>query len=271
MNAHALDMAAYESLLAFWRDAGVDACYLDSPIDHTEFKPLPTPAAVQKLAAVPVTRGPLGTTHVGSGVEEARRLAQSANDLEALVAAVAQFEGCALKKMGARSTLFGHGHPQADLLVIGDAPTDEDDAAGRAFASPAGQMLGRILDAGQLTDRAYLTQSVFWHPPGNRPPTPEEQAVCLPFIERACALIQPKAVLLIGSIAARGVLKTDESLLKLQGRWREWEPEGAPPVPAIATFHPGFLLQQPQAKGLVWRDILSICARLNTAKIEPQP
>lgn len=271
MNAHALDMAAYESLLAFWRDAGVDACYLDTPIDHTEFKPLPTPAAVQKLAAVAPARGRGGTTDATAGIAEARQLAAAANDLDALIEAVEKFDGCGLKRMGARNALFGRGNPNADLLVIGDAPTDEDDAAGRAFASAPGQLLDRILAAGQLTDRAYLTQSVFWQPPGNRPPTPQEQAVCMPFIERAVSLIQPKVVLLIGSIAARSVLNTDEPLLKLQGRWREWTPHEGSELPVMSTFHPGFLLQQPQAKGLVWRDILSVCTRLSPTDIEVKP
>lgn len=262
MNAHAQDMAAYESLLAFWRDAGVDACYLDAPIDHTEFKPLATPAAVQKLAAVPQTRGPAGSTNVASGKMSAQQLAGAANTLEELIAAIEQFEGCGLRKMGARHTLFGRGNPDADLLVIGDAPTDEDDAAGRAYASAPGQMMDRILAAANLTEHAYLTQTVFWQPPGNRAPTAEEQAVCAPFIERAAQLIKPKAVLVIGSVAARSVLGTEEPLMKLQGKWSEWSPADKMALPALATFHPRFLLQQPQAKGLVWQHILSVCTRL---------
>lgn len=262
MNTLSSDMLAYESLLAFWRDAGVDACYLEEPFDHTKIQAMPTPAAVQKLAAVPVSRGPLSNTNAATGTADARQLAMAAQDMDALVAAVTAFDGCGLKKMGARSTLFGRGAVDADLLVIGDAPNDVDDARGQAFSGPAGQLLDRILAAAQLTDRAYLTQSVFWHPPGNRPPTPEEQAVCLPFIERAVQLIQPKAVLLIGSVAARGILSSNESLLKLQGRWKEWTPEGHATLPVMTTFHPGFLLQQPQAKGLVWRDMLALGARL---------
>lgn len=262
MNTLSSDMSAYESLLAFWSDAGVDACYLDEPFDHTIVQPLPTPAMVQKLAAVPVSRGPASGTDAVSGTHEARQMAAAAQDMDALVAAVAAFDGCGLKRMGARSALFGRGAANADLLVIGDAPTDVDDARGMAFSGPAGQLLDRILAAAQLTDRAYLTSSVFWHPPGNRPPTPEEQAVCLPFIERAVQLLQPKAVLLIGNIAARGILSSNESLLKLQGRWQEWTPEGHTALPVMTTFHPGFLLQQPQAKGLVWRDILALGARL---------
>ncbi|WP_312812161.1 uracil-DNA glycosylase [Brevundimonas sp.] len=262
MNTLSPDMLAYESLLAFWRDAGVDACYLEEPFDHTKIQALPTPAAVQKLAAVPVSRGPLPSTNAATGTADARQLAMAAQDMDALVAAVGAFDGCGLKKMGARSALFGRGASNADLLVIGDAPNDVDDARGAAFSSPAGQLMDRILAAAQLTDRAYLTQTVFWQPPGNRPPTPEEQAVCLPFIERAVQLLQPKAVLLVGSVAARGILASEESLLKLQGRWKEWTPEGQPPLPVMTTFHPGFLLQQPQAKGLVWRDMLTLKTRL---------
>lgn len=255
-------MAACEALLAFWHEAGVDACYLDTPVDHTEFKPLPAPAAVQKLAAVVPARGPINTTHAASGAAAAREMAASAQDMDALASAVAAFDGCALKRMGARMALLGRGNPQADLLVIGDAPTDIDDAAGRPFAGPEGQMLDRILQAAGLADRAYLTQTVFWHPPGNRAPTPDEQAVCLPFIERAAELVRPRAILILGSVAARGVLSSDQQLLKLRGKWQEWSPSEAVSVPAMPTFHPGFLLQQPLAKGLVWHDILEICTRL---------
>lgn len=262
MNAQTSDIAAYESLLAFWRDAGVDACYLDEPVDHTVIKPLPTPAAVQKLAAVQPVRGPLGTTNIAAGVPAARQLAAEAETLDALIEAISAFDGCALKMMGARNALFGRGAADADLLVIGDAPTGDDDAAAKSFSGPTGRLLDRILEAAGVTDKTYLTQTVFWHPPGNRPPTPEEQAVCLPFIERAVQLIQPKAVLLIGAVAVRGILSSNESLLRLQGRWQEWSPEGHTALPVMTTFHPGFLLQQPLAKGAVWRDVLAVTAKL---------
>lgn len=262
MNAQTSDIGAYESLLAFWRDAGVDACYLDEPVDHTVIQALPTPAAVQKLASVQPVRGPLGTTNTAAGVPAARQLATQADTLDALIASVAAFDGCALKMMGARNALFGRGAADADLLVIGDAPTGDDDNAGQAFSGPAGRLLDRILVAAGVADRTYLTQTVFWHPPGNRPPTPEEQAVCLPFIERAIQLIQPKAVLLIGAVAVRGILSSNESLLRLQGQWKEWTPEGHSALPVMTTFHPGFLLQQPLAKGAVWRDMLAVTAKL---------
>ena len=262
MNAQTSDIAAYESLLAFWSDAGVDACYLDEPFDHTVIQALPTPAAVQKLASVVPARGPRGTTHAASGVPAAREIAAQAMDLDALAAAVAAFDGCALKMMGARSALFGRGAADADLLVIGDAPTDEDDARAQAFSSAPAKLMDRILAAAGVAERTFMTQTVFWHPPGNRPPTPEEQAVCLPFIERAVQLIQPKAVLLIGTVAARGILNSQESLLRLQGRWQEWTPEGHATLPVMTTFHPGFLLQQPQAKAATWKDMLAVTARL---------
>lgn len=256
-------MSAYESLLAFWRDAGVDSCYLEEPFDHTIIQPLPTPAAVQKLSAVPTSPAVRGTTHPTQATAQARQLAAQAETLEALTEAVAGFDGCGLKHMGARQALFGRGNPDADLLVIGDAPSTDADAAAEAFRSPAGLMMDKILEAAQLADRTYLTHSVFWNPPGNRPPTPEEQAACLPFVERAVQLIRPKAVLLIGAVAVRGILGTDESLLRLQGQWRDWTTTDGLTLPAMVTFHPAFLLQQPQAKGLVWQSILSVCTRLS--------
>ena len=262
MNAHSSDLAAYEALLAFWHEAGVDACYLDEPIDHTVIQPLPTPAAVQKLAAVQPVRAPAGQTRVDAGVPLARQLAAQANTLDELIGAVAAFDGCGLKMMGAKNALFGRGAADADLLVIADAPTGEDDDRNQPFSGPSARLLERILGAAGVAEKTYLTQTVFWQPPGNRPPTPEEQAVCLPFIERAVQLIQPKAVLLIGAVAVRGILSSQESLLRLQGRWQEWTPHGHQTLPVMTTFHPGFLLQQPLAKGAVWRDMLAVAARL---------
>ena len=127
-----------------------------------------------------------------------------------------------------------------------------------------------MLAAAGLADQAFMTNTVFWKPPGDRPPTPQEQAACAPFLERAFALMQPKAVLLVGAAAAKSVLNTDEGLMKISGQWREWRlAEGGVSAPAIVTLHPAFLLRQPQAKRVAWADMLSLAARLDTAQVEP--
>ncbi|MBX9707691.1 MAG: uracil-DNA glycosylase [Caulobacteraceae bacterium] len=257
MNAEARDIAAIESLLAFWRDAGVDACFEEVPQDRT----IVVAPALKAVAKATASVAPVVDT--GDAVTEARRLAANAETLEALAEAVAAFQGCPLRGMGARQAVFGRGDPQAPLLVIGEGPGADEDAAGQPFVGRAGKLLDKMLAAAGLTDRVFITNTVFWRPPGNRTPTPDEQAVCAPFVERAFAILRPKAVLLLGAAAARSVLRTDEGILRIRGQWREWRlAEGNVSAPVLATLHPAFLLRQPQAKRQAWADMLALAARL---------
>ncbi|OYW36078.1 MAG: hypothetical protein B7Z42_13115 [Brevundimonas sp. 12-68-7] len=117
--------------------------------------------------------------------------------------------------------------------------------------------------AAGVTEQAYLTNTVFWRPPGDRAPTPDEQATCAPFLERLLELLQPRAVLLLGASAARGVLRAEENIIKSRGQWREWRlGEGDVAAPTLATFHPAFLMKQPQAKRQAWADLLALAERV---------
>ncbi|MBU4197955.1 MAG: uracil-DNA glycosylase [Alphaproteobacteria bacterium] len=262
MNAQPHDIAAVESLLAFWRDAGVDACYGDAPVDHTHLAPPPALKAVQKATASVVM--PLAGPSAQDALAEARRLAAGASTLQDLAAAVAAFEGCPLRGMGASQSVFGRGNPNAPVMVIGEGPGADEDRLGQPFVGRAGKLLDRMLAAAGLTDKVFITNTVFWRPPGNRTPTPQEQAVCAPFVERAFALLQPKAVLLLGAAAAKSVLQTEDGIMKMRGQWREWRlAEGGVSAPALPTLHPAFLLRQPQAKRQVWADLLAFAAKLD--------
>lgn len=266
MNAQPHDIAAMESLLAFWRDAGVDACYGEAPVDHTHVAPPPAVKAVQRATASVVARPT--ALDGGAAVDEARRLAAEAGTLQDLAAAVAAFEGCPLRGLGATQSVFGRGAPNAPVLVIGEGPGADEDRLGQPFVGKAGKLLDRMLDAAGLTGKVFITNTVFWRPPGNRTPSPQEQAVCAPFVERAFALLKPRAVLLLGAAAAKSVLQTDEGIMKMRGEWREWRlAEGAVQAPALPTLHPAFLLRQPQAKRQVWADILNVASRLETDSV----
>ena len=163
------------------------------------------------------------------------------------------------------------GAENAEVLLIGEAPGETEDLRGEPFVGQAGQLMDRMLAAAGLADQVFMTNSVFWKPPGNRPPSPQEQAACAPFLERAFALMQPKAVLLVGAAAAKSVLNTEDGLMKIRGQWREWSlSDGGASAPVMTTLHPAFLLRQPQAKRVAWADILSLAARLDTAQVEPQ-
>jgi DNA polymerase len=261
------DPRALESLLAFWRDAGVDACYGDAPVDHTHVKPTPTLKAVAKVsaAAAPVSSG----ADVGAALAEARRLAAGAATLQDLAGAVAAFEGCPLRAMGATQAVFGRGDPNAPVLIIGEGPGADEDRLGQPFVGKAGQLLDRMLEAAGLTGRVFITNTVFWRPPGNRTPNPQEQAVCAPFVERAFAILRPKVVLLLGAAATKSVLQTDEGVMRMRGQWRDWRlAEGAVSAPVMPTLHPAYLLRQPLAKRHAWADILSLAARLDASEVE---
>jgi len=259
MTISSLDTATAESLLAFWRDAGVDACFEDAPVDRTHVVP---PPAVKAMARATASVVPIAAT--GDALAEARRLAAGADTLEALASAVADFEGCSLRGMGAKQAVFSRGDPTAPVMVIGEGPGAEEDERGEPFVGKAGKLLDRMLAEAGLAGQVFITNTVFWRPPGNRTPSPQEQAVCAPFVERAFALLRPKAVLLLGAAAAKSVLATDEGIMRMRGQWKEWRlAEGNVSAPVMPTFHPAFLLRTPLAKRAAWADLLALKDRLD--------
>src|SRR5438874_968712 len=138
-----------------------------------------------------------------AGVEQAREAAAAAATLPELEAAVRAFTGCALKATAAR-TVFADGNPAADLMIIGEGPGGEEDRLGLPFVGPSGKLLDRMLAAiGRDRTSSYISNVVFWRPPGNRKPTPVELAQCLPFVERHIALAAPRLLLLAGDTAAK--------------------------------------------------------------------
>ena len=260
--------AAAESLLAFWAEAGVDCMLLDEAIDRIALGRIVPPRAPERRAGpAPVAQAPAAalTPDIATALAEARRLAAAAPDLEALKAAIEAFDGCPLKFEGAaRQSVFYRGALDAPLMVIGEGPGQEEDLRGEPFVGRAGQLLDRMLGAAGLTGRVFITNSVFWRPPGNRNPTPAEQMVCAPFLERAVALLQPKMLLLVGAPASKAMLKREDGILALRGRWFEWRSEdGAIELPAMPTLHPAFLLRQPAAKKKAWSDLLTLTERLD--------
>ena len=261
-QAAASDTRALESLLAFWREAGVDGCFEDEPVDRTiRATPPPRPAAAS--AALP-RDGAATTPDVSAAVLEARALAAAAEDLAALEAAIAAFDGCPLKTQGAKRAVFGRGTPDAQIVIIGEGPGADEDAQGAPFVGRAGKLLDRMLVAAGLQDRVFITNTVFWRPPGNRTPSPAEQAVCAPFLERALQLIRPRLLLLVGGASAKSMLKRDEGILSLRGRWFEWRShDDTLELPALPTLHPAFLLRQPAAKKKAWSDLLTLTERLD--------
>ncbi|MEO8927178.1 MAG: uracil-DNA glycosylase [Caulobacteraceae bacterium] len=254
------DPRAVESLLAFWAETGVEACYADAPIDRMAVAKPVRPAASGALAE----RTPRSAPEASAVAEEARVLAAGAADLDALRAAIANFEGCSLKTAGARQAVFARGAHDAPVMVIGEAPGAEEDIQGAPFVGRAGKLLDRMLAAAGLEGRVFITNTVFWRPPGNRDPTLAEQRACAPFLERAIALVRPRLLLLVGGAASKSVLGRAEGILSIRGRWFGWRSaDGTLEIPALPTLHPAFLLRQSAAKKKAWEDLLTLTERLD--------
>ena len=265
----ATDPRAAESLLAFWAEAGVDAAYGDAPVDRLAEGAAMLTARRAAIAAPSPAAAPRGPAKpagpdISQALLEARRAAAAAGDLEALAAAIAAFDGCGLKFEGASQAVFSRGPGDAPLMIIGEGPGGDEDRQGQPFVGRAGKLLDRMLGAAGLEGRVFITNTVFWRPPGNRTPTPSEQAVCAPFLHRAIQLVNPRMLLLVGAAAAKSVLKRDEGILAMRGRWFDWKAEeGDLELPALPTLHPAFLLRQPAAKKKAWADLLMLAERLD--------
>ncbi|NJO37666.1 MAG: uracil-DNA glycosylase, partial [Rhizobiales bacterium] len=190
---------------------------------------------------------------------DARALAASCASLEALASALRAFDGCPLKET-AINLCFADGNPKASVMLIGEAPGAEEDRRGKPFVGPSGQLLDRMLATiGLDRSQVYITNVIYWRPPGNRTPTAAELAICQPFLERQIELIRPKFLVFLGSSAARALLGRTEGVTKLRGRPFVYKAtDDGRDIPALVMFHPAYLLRQPAQKRYSWRDLLSI-------------
>jgi DNA polymerase len=196
-------------------------------------------------------------------VASARETAAACRSIAELERALAAFDGCALKET-ALNLCFADGNPAAEVMLIGEAPGAEEDRQGRPFVGPSGQLLDRMLAAiGLDRGSVYITNVIYWRPPGNRSPTPAEIAACQPFLERQIELIRPKVIVFVGGIAARGLLGVKEGVTKLRGRRLLHHLADGTTVPALVMFHPAYLLRTPAQKRLAWRDLLTMRRLLN--------
>ena len=206
-----------------------------------------------------------------TALSAARTRAAAAATLPDLRAAVEAFEGCALKET-ATHTVFADGADGARAMFIGEAPGADEDRIGRPFVGVSGQLLDRMLAAIGLSRslNAYITNILFWRPPGNREPSSEEIALCLPFVMRHIELVRPKVLVFLGGPSAKTLLGRAEGITRLRGKWQEFRTQGMlergePPIAAMAMFHPAYLLRTPGAKREAWRDLMALKARLAEA------
>ena len=248
-------------LLEWQRELGVDEPMLDAPLDRTDLPPPPKPAPVMPTApaAAPMIAAEPDQAHV---LTEAESLAARAQTLDQLAEAQQGFDGVELKR-GARNFVFSDGNPAGRVMIIGEAPGEEEDAQGRPFVGRAGQLLDQMFaaigmgrevpDAGRAV---YIGNVLKWRPPGNRRPSPDEIALSLPFLRRQVELADPEVLVLMGNTPCLAALNR-EGILRLRGTWTE-----AFGRPALPMTHPAYLLRNPIAKREAWADLLSLADRL---------
>mgnify|MGYP001382811648 CR=1 FL=1 len=270
--------AELAALLAWYHEMGVDQAVGDSPVDWLErgnsppgqgFQP-PAAGGAREAAgepvaasqrpaqpAAPALRRQFPAAVPDAAVNSARTSARSAASLDELGATLARFDGCSLKAT-AKNLCFYRGAAKSRVMLVGEAPGRDEDIEGRPFVGRAGQLLDKMLSAIQLTEQdVHITNIVYWRPPGNRTPTPQEAQVCRPFLERQVELVAPEVIVLLGGAAAKHILDVAEGIMRVRGKWRELE-IGAHKARAIATLHPAYLLRTPAAKRLAWRDLLTV-------------
>lgn len=262
------------SLLKWYVDHGLDETIGEDAIDRFALPPPPVatpPAAPPRNAQAPTpirasvpppARAPV-PLESPQLVEDARELARRCTTIAELEEAVRAFEGCALKRT-AKNTVFADGMPGAPVMVVGEAPGADEDRLGKPFVGVSGQLMDRMFTAiGMSRERdLYITNILFWRPPGNRTPTLAEQAICLAFTRRHIELAKPKLLVLAGGTAAKAVLDTTEGIMRLRGKWTTLKLDDGTEVPTMPTFHPAYLLRTPASKRQSWLDLLAIDKKL---------
>lgn len=262
-------METRASLLAALRwhlDAGIDEAIAEVPVDHFGAAAEPAVRATAAPAAADRSPQPGGRRGETDGrVRSAVEAAAAAGTLEALSEAAGAFDGCPLKTPATR-LVFGDGNPKARIVLIGEAPGMEEDRLGLPFVGASGRLLDRMLASiGLDRTTVYISNTVFWRPPGNRSPTSAELAACLPFVERLIELIDPALLIAVGGPAAATLLGQAEGIGRLRGRWFTFQTPRMPrPVVATAIFHPAYLLRSPGQKRIAWRDLLAIKNKIAT-------
>ncbi|OYX70614.1 MAG: uracil-DNA glycosylase [Rhizobiales bacterium 32-66-11] len=191
----------------------------------------------------------------------ARDMAHAAASLEDLRAIMEVFDGCPLKRTATRM-VFADGNPDARIMFVGEAPGRDEDEQGLPFVGRSGRLLDLMLGAiGLDRTSAYIANVIPWRPPGNRTPTPQETAICLPFIRRQIQLADPDILVCLGGPSAQALLAVSEGITKMRGRLVDYD-TGTRVIRALPTFHPAYLLRTPLGKRLVWRDLLAVEALL---------
>ncbi|GEO97778.1 uracil-DNA glycosylase [Methylobacterium haplocladii] len=217
-------------------------------------------------SAAPRTFGGSASAKPGEAAGDARAKAAETASLDELEALLRDFEGCGLR-FTAKNLVFADGNPQARVMFVGEAPGADEDRIGKPFMGRSGQLLDRMMAAiGLDRSSAYIANIVPWRPPGNRNPTPQEVAICRPFVERQIALVDPEILVCLGAPSTQTLTGTKDGILKARGRFYPYRLPDGREIRALATLHPAYLLRQPVQKRLAWRDFRALKTALDGVK-----
>ncbi len=256
--------------LKWQMEMGADDVLAEVPVNHLEEKPKSPPAPEKKAEKMPKKQAAipspnpaplLGDAPISpaEALHKAQEIAAACTTRDELKAAVEAFDGLSIKKI-AMNTVFSDGNPEAEIMLIGEAPGASEDEQGIPFCGASGQLLDTMLACIGLERKknVYISNTLFWRPPGNRKPTPQELEICKPFVEKHIALIRPKLLILVGGTATQALLDPRQGITKLRGKFYEYTNtylDSA--IQTSAMFHPAYLMRSPAQKRLAWKDLLT--------------
>ncbi len=258
------------ALLRWYADAGVDeAIGLEAAALYAAEAPAPA-AVLEMPQGKPISLRPRTKKTDEEAAEEkntqlktdAAALAASCTSLEELREALQGFEAKS-HFPAARNLVFADGNPEAPLMLIGEAPGEQEDRQGKPFVGRSGQLLDKMLAAiGRNRTSVYITNILPWRPLSNRTPTLQEGLIFLPFLKRHMELVGPKLTMTLGGSSSKLLLDTNQGIMRLRGQWGEFD-TGSLKVPLLPTLHPAYLLRNPLAKREAWADLLNMKQRLD--------
>lgn len=263
-----------EAWLAYFHDLGISSFYLDrasaavspsgspplSSAVGADAAPLPSsslPARAPSAASAPLRPAPpiLPVVKSASLFEASERV--EGDTLERIRADIGDCKRCKLCEKRT-NIVFGAGSATAELVFVGEGPGHDEDIQGLPFVGRAGKLLTQMIEAmGLRRDDVYICNVVKCRPPENRTPESDEIETCSPFLYRQLDVIRPKAIVCLGAVAFQSLLGAKQSISRLRGQWLEFRG-----MPLLATYHPAYLLRNPNAKGEVWDDLKKVMARL---------
>ena len=198
----------------------------------------------------------VNSLEINSNLEHDSNELSEINTLKDLQSFIKNYDECELSHT-ARSTVFCDGNVDAEVMLIGEAPGNQEDIEGKPFVGKSGQLLDKILETININrTNCYISNIIPWRPPGNRNPTAEEINTCLPFIKKHIQLINPKILMLIGSISAKSILDQTIGITKLRGIWHLYKDKNIE-IPALPVFHPAYLLRRPANNAFAVTDMLN--------------